>query len=211
MVGYIYIFTNPGFKEYVKIGYADDWKDRLKALSNKSSVPYAFRCYAIYKTSVKLGDKVLHKLIDQMNPALRVLDNVDGKERKREFYEMTPEQAYSILDAIAKITNTEKNLIKIKPSKEDIAEENRAREVQRPPFKFSMINMKENDIVYFKENKKIKAVVVDDSHVKYGQVTYTLSSLAQEIKETDYPLQGPVWFTDKKGRTLDELRTLKGK
>ena len=24
MTGYIYIFTNPGFEQYVKIGYADD-------------------------------------------------------------------------------------------------------------------------------------------------------------------------------------------
>lgn len=47
MVGYIYIFTNPGFEQYAKIGYADDWEKRLRELSNRSSVPYAFRCYAI--------------------------------------------------------------------------------------------------------------------------------------------------------------------
>ena len=87
MAGYIYIFTNPGFEQYVKIGYADDWEKRLKDLSNKSSVPYAFRCYAIYSVNKRLEDKVLHNMIDQLNPDLRTVDNIDGKKRRSLGYE----------------------------------------------------------------------------------------------------------------------------
>lgn len=47
--GYIYIFTNPSFPEYVKIGYADDVKKRLDILNSSSATPFAFRIYATYE------------------------------------------------------------------------------------------------------------------------------------------------------------------
>ena len=39
----------------------------------------AFRCYAVYKVNKRLDDKVLHDMIDQLNPDLRTVDNIDGK------------------------------------------------------------------------------------------------------------------------------------
>ena len=42
-MGYIYIMTNPSFKEFVKIGYAADVKQRLDELNRSSAVPFAFR------------------------------------------------------------------------------------------------------------------------------------------------------------------------
>lgn len=36
--GVIYILTNPSFKEYVKIGYADNVDSRLKQLNNSGFV-----------------------------------------------------------------------------------------------------------------------------------------------------------------------------
>ena len=213
MVGYVYIFTNPGFDQYVKIGYADDWKKRLKDLSNKSAVPYAFRCYAIYLVNKRLSDKVLHNMIDQLNPELRTVDNIDGKRRRREFYEMTPEQAYNILEAIATITNTENKLKRITETKRDREEAKKAEcdRQQRPPFRFSMIGLKPGDKVYYKKNKNVIAIIVDDFHVKYGDITYSLSSLAKELEKSKYSVQGPIFFTDINGNTLDKLRTEKGK
>lgn len=212
-MGYIYIFTNPAFEQYVKIGYADDWKKRLKDLSSKSSAPYAFRCYAVYKVNKRLDDKVLHNMIDQLNPDLRTVDTIDGKKRKREFYEMTPENAYNILSAIARITDTEKKLVKIKETSKDKEEYKRAQrdKQQKPPFKFSMIGMKPGDKIYYKKNKKISAIIVDDSHVKYDGITYSLSYLAKNLEKSKYPLQGPIFFTNKDGKTLDQIRNEKGK
>lgn len=43
--GVIYILTNPSFPEYVKIGYADDVKRRLKELNRSECTPFAFRLY----------------------------------------------------------------------------------------------------------------------------------------------------------------------
>lgn len=104
MKGYIYIMTNPGFKdELVKIGYADDPENRRKTLSNTSGVPAEFEIYATYEVQETLKDKKLHELIDRLNPDLRFRGN-------REFYQMPAEDAYNMLRAIAEISHTEKRL-----------------------------------------------------------------------------------------------------
>lgn len=69
--GVIYILTNPSFKEYVKIGYADNVESRLKQLNNSECIPFAFRIYATYEVEERLTDLKLHALIDQLNPNLR--------------------------------------------------------------------------------------------------------------------------------------------
>lgn len=89
--GAIYILTNPSFPQYVKIGYADNVDSRLKQLNNSECIPFAFRIYATYEVEERLTDLKLHALIDQLNPNLRSIDNVDGKKRIREFYAMSPE------------------------------------------------------------------------------------------------------------------------
>ncbi|MBQ8604167.1 MAG: hypothetical protein IJ410_04915 [Oscillospiraceae bacterium] len=48
-----------------------------------------------------MTDLKLHALIDQFNLNLRSIDEMDGKKRVREFYAMSKEQAYSILETIA--------------------------------------------------------------------------------------------------------------
>ena len=103
--GVIYILTNPSFPQYVKIGYATDAKQRLDELNRSTAVPFAFRVYATYEVDSALSDKKLHSILDKLNPELRSTEEVDGKRRIREFYAMTPEDAYSILEAIAEINN----------------------------------------------------------------------------------------------------------
>lgn len=101
--GYIYIFTNPSFKEYVKIGYATDVKQRLAELNRSTAVPFAFRVYATYEVDSALSDKKLHSVLDKLNPDLRSVEDINGKKRVREFYAMSAEDAYQILEAIAEI------------------------------------------------------------------------------------------------------------
>lgn len=126
--GVIYILTNPSFPDYVKIGYADDVNKRLKELNRSECIPFAFRLYAYYEVPQRLTDKKLHELIDMINPDLRAIEEFDGKKRTREFYNMTSEKAYKILQAIAQINGLEDNLHKIKPSEKDLEEEETAEE-----------------------------------------------------------------------------------
>lgn len=101
--GVIYILTNPSFPDYVKIGYADDVQRRLGELNRSECIPFAFRIYATYEVPKRLTDLSLHSLIDKLNPTLRAIDTFKGKPRKKEFYAMTKEDAYSLLEAIAEI------------------------------------------------------------------------------------------------------------
>lgn len=94
MSGVIYILTNPSFPEYVKIGYADDVNQRLSQLNRSECIPFAFRIYATYEVDSRLSDKKVHSIIDRINPDLRSIDDFNGQKRVREFYAMTPEDAY---------------------------------------------------------------------------------------------------------------------
>lgn len=135
--GYIYILTNPSFPEYVKIGYADDIKKRLKQLNNSECTPFAFRLYAYYEVSHRLTDMKLHNIIDRLNPELRSIDNVDGKKRVREFYAITKEDAYAIFDAIAQINGLEGNLHLAEQSEKEKEEEKVAKQISQDNVDYS--------------------------------------------------------------------------
>ena len=82
----------------------------------------------------------LHQMIDRFNSNLRSIEKFDGKTRKREFYNMSATDTYSILETTAQINGLEENLRFVKPSEkevndEKIAEENRYLANNRHHFK----------------------------------------------------------------------------
>ena len=207
--GVIYILTNPSFPDYIKIGYATNIEQRLRQLNRSETIPYAFRVYAIYEVESDLTDKELHKLIDSLNPGLRTIETFDGKERKKEFYAMSPEDAYLLLECIAKISGTTNRLKKMKPEGHEVEDEIVAEEVRtearRGPFKFSDCEIPFGSKITFVEDENIVATVLDDRHILYNNQTTSLSALAQELKQFDHPVQGTVWF-NYNGEKLNDLR-----
>lgn len=212
--GVIYILTNPSFPQYVKIGYASDLQRRLRELNRSEALPYAFRAYATYEVRHKLTDKALHDLLDQLNPDLRTIEKFDGKTRIREFFQMSAEEAYSILEAVARVSGTEDRLRRVQTTGAEIADETKAAKVRRETdmsgnrrssFRFSMIGLKPGDEVVFKDNESIRAVVVDDTHIKYKDATMSLSKLAKDLSGVSYPLQGTIYFMYN-GVLLDDMR-----
>lgn len=129
--GYIYILTNPSFPNYVKIGYADKVEERVAQLNRTECTPFAFRIYATYEVSERLKDIPVHQIIDQLNPSLRSVDEVEGKTRIREFYAMTSEDAYKLLEGIAKINGLENNLKLWKKTLEQVEDEIVAEEIEK--------------------------------------------------------------------------------
>ena len=93
--GYVYILTNPSFKEdWVKIGKSSRPVDiRSKELDN-TAVPLPFEIYATLKT-VKYNEveKLIHKTIDRLTD-LRIRQN-------REFFNVAPAKALDILKDIS--------------------------------------------------------------------------------------------------------------
>lgn len=213
-MGYIYIMTNPSFPEYVKIGYAKDVKQRLDELNRSSAVPFAFRIYATYEVDSELSDKKLHSILDKLNPELRSTEEINGKKRVREFYAMTPEDAYDILDAIAEINGFKHRLRKWKATAEEQKEEETAKEISEAhqerlaPFTFSMCNIAIGEQIEFScngnDNDGTVCTVVDDKHVAYQGETWSLTALAQYFTGKK-PLAGPRFFKYK-GEWLNDIR-----
>ncbi|MBR4188362.1 MAG: GIY-YIG nuclease family protein [Kiritimatiellae bacterium] len=207
--GVIYILTNPTFPQYVKIGYAQDLEKRLRQLNRSETLPFAFRAYAVYDVESELTDKDLHSIIDSLNPDLRTIENFDGKKRIKEFYAMSAEDAYRLLECIAKISGTTDRLKRMKPEGHEIEDENTAWEVQeaarRGPFRFSMCGIKAGEEVVFVDDDTKKAIVLDDRHVRFDNETTSLSALAKRLLGCTHPVQGTLYFKYK-GQVLDALR-----
>ena len=129
-MGVIYILTNPSFPEFVKIGYADDLQKRLSQLNKSECLPFAFRAYCTYEVEGRLKDKDVHALIDKLNPDLRAIETFDGKPRVREFYAMSPEEAYGILSSIASISGTAERLKMVDPVGHEIEDQKTAEKIQ---------------------------------------------------------------------------------
>ncbi len=207
--GVIYVLTNPSFPEYVKIGFATDLEERIRQLNSSTAVPFSFHATAYYEVTEDLADRNLHALIDKFNPTLRAREETnDGRIRQREFFRMSPEDAYEVLDAIATISGTKDRLHSVTATAEQQAEEEAANEdreaARRSSFTFSSCGIKPGEKVYFKNDDSKVVTVVDDHHVQYeGRVTF-LSTLAREWLDVE-AVQGPRYFTYN-GEILDDIR-----
>ena len=177
--GYIYIMTNPALRDMVKIGYATDVEARRKQLST-TALPYEYEVYATYETSGNLEDKKLHKMIDNLNPDLRVTSN-------REFFVMTPQEAYELLEAIATISGTKDKLKKVK------IVEAKKQKVRRPPVNFVKCGIPMGAEVVFIEDSSVVAKIVSERKVEYNGEITSLSAISDRIK--GYPTPGPYYFT----------------
>lgn len=214
-MGYIYILTNPSFPQYVKIGYADDVKSRLTQLNRSECTPFAFRVYATYEVSARLTDMKIHDVIDKLNPNLRSIDNVDGKKRVREFYAMSKEDAYSLLEAIAEINGLEKNLKLWSQTAKEKAEEEVAEAVEEErneraaTFNFVMCQIAIGEQVEFccpdNEHNGEMFDVVDNRHVSYNGESWSMTALAKELLNQRWALAGPKYFKYK-GEWLNDIR-----
>ena len=186
-MGAIYIMKNPSFPDYIKIGYADNVYSRLKTLNDKSTTPFAFRLYAYYKVNHRLEDKTVHEIIDKLNPSLRAKDNIDGKERKREFFEMSAEDAYDILRCIAKINGLEDNLVLVEPTAKEMEDEDEAttkrKSTQLPKMDWlieqGIINI--GDEVYLINHPEEIATIEDSRNVRYKDQVMSFNQFGCEL------------------------------
>lgn len=179
--GYIYIMTNQALgKDIVKIGYAKDVEARRKQLST-TALPFEYEVYATYETSGNLEDKKLHKLIDNLNPDLRVAKN-------REFFIMTPEDAYELLEAIAIISGSKDKL-----KKKRITAKETDRKKRKPPVDFFKCGIPKGAELVFIEDPAIICTVESNRKVLYHDELTSLSAIAEGIKGGS--VAGPSYFT----------------
>ncbi len=209
--GVIYILTNPSFPEYVKIGYADDINRRLQQLNRSECIPYAFRVYATYEVNSRLSDLKIHSIIDKLNPNLRSIENFDGKKRVREFYAMSPEDAYSILEALAEIHRCTDKLNLVKPNAIEIEAEETAEAIttetqeRMENFSFAKCQIPMGAILEYCNDPSITCVVVDDRMVEYEGKRMYLTGLAKKLLGKRTSVAGPRYFKYN-GEWLNDIR-----
>lgn len=207
--GYVYILTNPSFREdWVKIGKSSRPVDvRSKELDN-TAVPLPFEIFATMKTmKYNEVEKLVHKTIDRLTD-LRIRQN-------REFFNVAPQIALDIFKDIAGtiddavVTVYEEN----KPIEEDCLQAKTKpeakREVKRARFKFSMCGIKIGEQVTFVPTGITVKVASDDSIEHEGRI-YKLSPfvgtfMPEEQRNTSGAYQGAKYFSYQ-GKILDHIR-----
>lgn len=187
-MGYIYIMTNPALHDMVKIGYAANVETRRKQLST-TALPYDYEVYATYETPGKLEDKKLHSLIDNLNPDLRV-------SKSREFYIMSPEDAYELLEAIATISGSQERLKRMCET-----EKVESKLVRKPPVDFYKCGLKNGDKLVFNDDSNITVVVQSEHKVLYKDELTSLSAIAKDYY--GYSVSGPSCFSYKGESLID--------
>ena len=207
--GYVYILTNPSFKEdWVKIGKSSRPVDvRSKELDN-TAVPLPFDIYATLKTAkYDIVERKIHKAIDRLTD-LRIRQN-------REFFNIKPELALEILrdEAMilddAEITLYKNNVPVTEKAKDESGEESEHKK-QRPRFKFSMVNIPiGSELVFTPTGIKVK--VASDDQIEYQGRIFKLSPfvgtyMPAEKRNSSGAYQGAKYFTYK-GEVLDDIRT----
>ncbi|MBR3613938.1 MAG: GIY-YIG nuclease family protein [Clostridia bacterium] len=209
--GVIYILTNPSFPEYVKIGYADNVEKRLAQLNRSECVPFAFRIYATYEVNNRLSDKELHSIIDSINPNLRSIETFGGKKRVREFYAMSAEDAYLILEGIAKIHNCTDKLKKYKLTENEEEAEEIASEIETESqekaenFSFSKCNIPVGATLQYIYDSSITCKVLNDRKVEFQNKEMYLTGVAKILLGKRIGICGPRYFTYN-GERIDEIR-----
>ncbi len=94
--GFVYILTNPSYKDnIIKIGFTTNLKDRLAQL-DKTGVPTPFDPYMTVQTAkYKELEKVIHHELDKLTD-FRTREN-------REFFEIDPVDAADLLKNLARL------------------------------------------------------------------------------------------------------------
>lgn len=190
MSGYVYILTNPSFRDnWVKIGKSSRPVDvRSKELDN-TAVPLPFEIYAVLKTEKYAEAEIqIHRMIDLVNPSVRI-------RKGREFFNVTPEVALRILEQCALTLDDAE--IKVYEHNQDDSEtqtnyvghdvnqrEQRGCNSKSTKLTFEMLNIPVGSELSFVENPAIKAVTVDNrSTIKLEDgTTATMSRMVAIVK-----------------------------
>lgn len=210
--GYVYILTNDSFREdWVKIGRSSRPVDvRSKELDN-TAVPLPFKVYATIQTTKYTNiERIVHKQIDRLTD-LRIRQN-------REFFNVEPTQALDILldlataidDAVV-MQYVDDKPVQLYPSinNEKPQAVKMEKHVQRKPFEFAMVGLKDGDMITFAP-LNIQVKVNGKNKVEFEGRLWSLSAftgtyLPIEKQNNSGAYQGPKYFTYN-NKTLWDLR-----
>ncbi len=191
----VYILTNQSMPGLIKIGITErKVEERMRELYSSSAVPLPFECYfALEVKDAKIVEKKIHHGFDDY----RINEN-------REFFEIDPDKAKSILSLVEGTEVTPKTDVV------DSATDQQALDKQRNKqrFNFASVGISAGEILEFKKDKTITAKVLDDDKIEFEGKSMSLSPAALiVIHRMGYEwtkIAGPQFWCYK-GKTLYEL------
>lgn len=189
----IYVLTNEAMPGYVKIGKSKtSIEQRVRELNSSTSLPLPFTVsYACVVKDANFVERQLHDAFDdsRVNP-------------RREFFQISPERVVAALKlAELEDITPKKDFIEIKGDQEAL---NKARE-RRGIFNFKSAEIPIGSELNFSRGENITARVVDERKIEFNGKLTSLSTSAQEILGTSYPVAGTdYWMYE--GEILDERR-----
>ena len=190
----VYVLTNPAMPGLVKIGRTDntDANSRIGQLYT-TGVPVPF--------TIEYACKVSNP--DEVEKALHIAFGPQRINPKREFFQIEPEQAISIL----RLLNTEDATQEVAGQKSDIDSESvqaaAALKARRPNLNFQEVGIPIGSILYSTEDDST-ATVIAPKKVSFKGEEMSLTAATRILLGLDYSVQpSPYWTFN--GRPLLEL------
>jgi len=190
----VYVLTNPAMPGLVKIGRTDNTNanSRIGQLYT-TGVPVPF--------TIEYACKVSNP--DEVEKALHIAFGPQRINPKREFFQIEPEQAISIL----RLLNTEDATQEVAGQKSDIDSESvqaaAALKARRPNLNFQEVGIPIGSILYSTEDDST-ATVIAPKKVSFKGEEMSLTAATRILLGLDYSVQpSPYWTFN--GRPLLEL------
>lgn len=212
---YVYILTNPSFREdWVKIWKTRrTMKERLKELDT-TAIPLPFEVFATVQTkNYEVVENNMHAMLEDL--AWKRIN------KKREFFNVTPEKAFKYLEREGKLCNDAEILwpdyynwhkknwetitYNVSEGKRKQSPKVKSKSTKKSSLKFSMLWIKPWEELSFIRDTDIKVIVKIDNTVMYQWKEYSLSPLAQKLIGLKWAPQWPDFFLYK-WKKLTELR-----
>ena len=175
--GFVYILTNPSYKEnIIKIGITkSDVKSRMLQLGRETGVPCPFECYVAYEIDHYVQvEKILHTIYRGVDR------HIDKKNKKKEFFAVNPEDVDNVLSLLAELLNGKRVIINNTP--EELVQIEQANKVKEKSltaknFKFKDYGIPVGAELIFSKDNSIRCTVLDNNKVLYKNEEYSLSRL----------------------------------
>jgi hypothetical protein len=193
--GIVYVLSNPAMPGIVKIGKTarGNVEARLNELYS-TGVPVPFECeYAGRVADESKVEKAFHLAFGpyRLNP-------------NREFFEIEPEQAITLLQLMA-IEDVTPSLRK-EAEAVDIESKDASRKLKsrRPNFNFTEMGISKGEILEFTQPPNEEVVVISEKKIMFRGEESSLTAATRELLDNEYDVApGPYWRY--KGRVLREI------
>ncbi len=186
--GVVYVLTNPSMPDLAKIGTTSDIETRMRDLYKATGVPERFECVlAVRVENAAAIEKALHAAFEdkRRNPS-------------REFFDIAPEQATAILEAI--------KLEDVTPAADGEGNVGSRPHARRGPFTFAAHDIPKGAEIRYTGGEAIAVVAGPRTEVSYEGRECLLTPLTKELKGTDKQIT-TTYYWKYRGRTLRDIQT----